>query len=37
MSIPVKLVLNICDDFHLDGQIENERVYKFESLLNHVE
>ncbi|MGH8114866.1 MAG: hypothetical protein ACREPS_07445 [Rhodanobacteraceae bacterium] len=34
MSIPVKLVLNICDYFHLEGQIKNERVYIFESLIN---
>jgi hypothetical protein len=37
MSTQVKLVLNICDDFHLHGQINNEHVYIFESLLNHAE
>jgi hypothetical protein len=36
MSTQVKLVLNICDDFHLDGRIKNERVYLFESSINLV-
>lgn len=34
MSTTVKLVLNIREYFHLDGQIKNEHVYIFESPIN---